>query len=59
MTCRNGTHYRCDRCADRAHCLEYAGHRAINPEINLKPICRPWLETPKETEATNRFYGID
>lgn len=28
-------------------------------KINLFGHCRPWLETPEETEATNRFYGIN
>ena len=59
MTCRNGTHYKCNRCAWRGDCPEYNDFGADYGKINLLPIVRPWLETPEETEATNRFYGIE
>lgn len=32
--------------------------RIFHHPVEVSIFCRPWLETPEQTEATNRFYGI-
>lgn len=44
--------------AETLDALRLARSRRAAHKSAIAFHCRPWLETPEETESINRFYGI-